>query len=316
MPDQLPIVSVVIPARDAAGFILRAVRSVRRQSLRRVEILPVDDASSDATWRMMLEEAAQDPRLRPLRRPQAGGVSAARNTGLDAARGRYVTFLDADDRFRPRRLARLVAFAEATGAELVADDLRRHWFEAGRPIDRHLGAPAIAALPQPLGLADLIARDMPGMPDAQPRQLGYLKPVFRRDFLLRRGLRFAEGLHAGEDLLLYAECVAAGGRFHVTESADYRYAVRFGSLSNRPGIAHGQAAANRRLLSVAARAGDAAAFALLRRRQAALDHAALADAAMRGHWLDALSYANWARPQELATDLRVVAGAARRRVVG
>lgn len=307
-----PAVSVIIPAHDAAVFLPAALRSVRRQTLADIEIIVVDDGSTDGTWPLLLEAARDNARIRPLRHATPRGVSSARNAGIEAARGRFLAFLDADDLFRPRRLERLVAFAEATGADLAADDLRRHWHESCRPIDRHLGAGFIAALPQPLTLAALIAHDMPGQPDAAPRQLGYLKPVFRRAFLRRHGLRFAPGLHAGEDMLLYAECIAAGGAMRIAPFAEYRYAVRLGSLSNRPGIARDQAEANRRMAAAAARRGDAAALALLAARQRVLDHAAVADAALEGAWLDALAHAQWRRPAALAADLRVVAGAARR----
>jgi hypothetical protein len=312
MPD--PLVSVIIPAHDSAAYLPGAIFSVQQQTLQEIEVILVDDASRDGSWALMQRAAAVDPRVRALRREHNGGVSAARNTGLAAARGRYVTFLDHDDAFLPARLERLFALAEATGADLVADDLRRYEGETGRPLGRHMGRQAISALRQPVTAEEMIANDMPGVSSGRQRAIGYLKPVVRRSFLERHGITFAEGIHGAEDLLFYFECVARGGRMHVSGEALYLYAVALGSLSNRPGLARHQAAANRRMLDIAREMANPRLIGMLRRRQAVFDHAALVDATRAGRWIETLRYARWGEPLGFVTDMRVVAGAARRRL--
>jgi glycosyltransferase involved in cell wall biosynthesis len=101
----LPAVSVVVPCYNRAGLIGAAVETVLRQSLHDWELIVVDDGSIDH-----LEDALQpyraDRRIRYLRHPQNRGAAAARNTGLAAARGRFVAFLDSDDQWLETKLER------------------------------------------------------------------------------------------------------------------------------------------------------------------------------------------------------------------
>jgi hypothetical protein len=314
MPDAPPLVSVILPARDSAAYLPGAIFSVQQQTLAEIELVLVDDASRDGTFALMERAAAVDARVRVVRRERNGGVSAARNEGLRVARGRYVAFLDHDDAFLPARLERLVELAERTGDDLVADDLRRYDGETGRPLGRHMGRDAISRLNQPVSPEEMIANDMPGGSTTRQRAIGYLKPLVRRSLLEREGIRFAEGIHGAEDLLFYFTCVAKGGRMRVSDEALYLYAVSLGSLSNRPGLARHQAAANRRMLGIAQGLGSPKLVGMLRRRQAVFDHAALVDATREGRWIETLRYARWGEPLGFVTDMRVVAGAARRRL--
>jgi len=107
---QRPAVSVIIPAYNAAGFISETLQSVFAQTYRDFEIIVVNDGSPDT--------AALEAVLRPFADrlvylPQENrGVSAARNTGIRAARGRYVAFLDSDDLWEPEFLAAQMGMLE------------------------------------------------------------------------------------------------------------------------------------------------------------------------------------------------------------
>jgi glycosyltransferase involved in cell wall biosynthesis len=107
-----PLVSVLLPARDAARTIEAALASLRRQTLVAWECVVVDDASRDDTARRVEVLAARDPRL-VLLRSGAQGIAGALTTGLAQCRGRYVARMDADDLMRRERLARQVAALEA-----------------------------------------------------------------------------------------------------------------------------------------------------------------------------------------------------------
>lgn len=116
-------VSIVMPAYNAAPFIGAALDSIRAQTFADFEVIVVDDGSADATAAVAASVAARDPRIRLLSTAHAG-VAATRSQGLRAARGALVTFLDADDLWRPDRLARHVEFlARHPSTDLIVGEV-------------------------------------------------------------------------------------------------------------------------------------------------------------------------------------------------
>lgn len=96
MADISPLVSIIIPAYNTAPYIHRAIGSSIRQTYKNIEILIVDDGSTDETLRVAEYFAGTDRRIRVLTQKNAG-VSAARNYGINEAKGEYIWFLDSDD---------------------------------------------------------------------------------------------------------------------------------------------------------------------------------------------------------------------------
>jgi glycosyltransferase involved in cell wall biosynthesis len=118
MADHRPTVTVVIPTRDRVGLLLpHAVRSALGQEDVAIQVVVVDDGSTDGTSAAV--EAIGDERIEVLRHEQSRGVSAARNTGIAAARGEWIAFLDDDDLWSPRKLRTQLDAAEARGARWV-----------------------------------------------------------------------------------------------------------------------------------------------------------------------------------------------------
>jgi GT2 family glycosyltransferase len=111
-----PRVSVIIPTRNRAHLVPRAIASVLEQTFADLEVLVVDDASTDDTAGAIAQLG--DDRVRLIRRPQQGGVASARNDGIAAARAPYLAFLDDDDIWLPEKLARQVPVLDG-GAEVV-----------------------------------------------------------------------------------------------------------------------------------------------------------------------------------------------------
>lgn len=112
VPGATPRVSVVIPMYDAEPYVDEAIRSIRDQTVGDVEILVVDDGSTDGSLATAARHAAEDPRIRVLRQDH-GGVSAARNLGIREARAPWIALQDADDVSLPGRFERQLAFLEA-----------------------------------------------------------------------------------------------------------------------------------------------------------------------------------------------------------
>lgn len=111
--------SLIIPCWNAADTLPACIACVREQTLGDFEAIFVDDGSTDDTAAILASAAAQDPRIRVITQSNRG-VSAARNAGLDAARGEYIFFADPDDAFSSEMLARGVAAMEADGADYCA----------------------------------------------------------------------------------------------------------------------------------------------------------------------------------------------------
>lgn len=104
-----PLVSVLLPVCNAASTVARAIQSIRQQTLTDWELIAVDDGSTDGTRELLLALTRQEVRLRLLARPH-GGIVSALNAGLEAAHGRLIARMDADDEAHVARLASQVAF--------------------------------------------------------------------------------------------------------------------------------------------------------------------------------------------------------------
>src|ERR1700729_1474103 len=115
--------SVLIPAYNVPGIIERAIRSAAAQTLPPLEILVIDDCSTDNTVEVVKTLAQDIPSIRLLSTSANSGPSAARNIGLRAAKGDWIALLDSDDAWKPGRLKRLSEVASATSADFVADNL-------------------------------------------------------------------------------------------------------------------------------------------------------------------------------------------------
>ena len=116
-PDRAALVSVVIPAYDAEGFIERTLASILNQTYRNIEVIVVDDGSSDATVSIVRRHAVDDRRIRLISK-ENGGVASARNVGILASRGDYVAPADHDDLWHPTKLDKQLRVFAADNQEL------------------------------------------------------------------------------------------------------------------------------------------------------------------------------------------------------
>ncbi|SEH02294.1 Glycosyltransferase involved in cell wall bisynthesis [Nonomuraea solani] len=114
--------SVVVPIRDGERFIADALTSLGRNARHDFEFIVVNDGSVDATGDIIEDFVHDLPGLTVLRNPTPVGLADARNTGLSAATGRYVTFMDGDDWLAPGYLARLVDAIDGLGCDFVRAD--------------------------------------------------------------------------------------------------------------------------------------------------------------------------------------------------
>ena len=125
-----PGVSVVVPSFDRAGLLPRALGSVRAQSHPADEVIVVDDGSTDGTAELLGRDY---PEVRCLRQTHRG-VSAARNRGIEAARGEWIALLDSDDAWRPEKLERQLDALEAAPGHRICHS-EEIWIRDGRRVN-------------------------------------------------------------------------------------------------------------------------------------------------------------------------------------
>lgn len=113
------LVSVVMPACNCEKFIEEAVRSVLNQTVRDLELIVVDDGSTDATKTVVEKLAGEDPRVRLVVNEENMGVAKSRNHGLDLCCGTYTALLDSDDYWNEDFLEKMIGCAEQTRADIV-----------------------------------------------------------------------------------------------------------------------------------------------------------------------------------------------------
>ena len=119
----MSLISVIIPTHNRRELLLRAIDSVLRQTHEELEIIVVDDASTDGTQSAVLE--LHEERVQYVRLNEQRGACVARNRGIDMARGEYIAFQDSDDVFHADKLEKQLAYLKETGADVVACAMNR-----------------------------------------------------------------------------------------------------------------------------------------------------------------------------------------------
>ncbi len=223
-----PDVSVVVIVYNDARNLARAVDSARQQTLRNLEILLVNDASTDGTAQVAAALARADDRVRAVHLPvNSGGCSRPRNVGLSLARAPYVMFLDSDDTLERHAAKNLLLTAERTDADVVSGLCLRVNIDTGRTRQWW------GVLYQRRAVYDGIAQ----CPD-QLYDTTSTNKLYRRDFLDRHQIRFPEGYHY-EDLLFTTEVYCTARRIAIIPNVVYRW--NYVQRAERPSISNQRA---------------------------------------------------------------------------
>lgn len=212
-----PLVSVIIPVYNGARHIRQCIESVLAQTLSDFELICVNDGSTDDTARILEDIAAHDHRMSVLHQENKG-EGAARNTGLDAARGRFLSFFDADDFTEPHLLEHAVAYAEETDADIVAYRVDSYNDETGE------------TLPVPWSLDNIAFPRRVSSPQDNPDRLFYAfqnwtwNKLFRTSFICKHQLRFHE-IQRSADLYFVCCALALAERIAIVDEVLYHYRV-------------------------------------------------------------------------------------------
>ena len=211
-------ISVIIPVYKVEDYLDRCVQSVLAQTYEDIEVILVDDGSPDGCGAKCDDYAARDSRVKVIHR-ENGGLSAARNTGLDAVAGEYILFVDGDDYIAPDMAEKLLAALEDTGADMALCDIK--CVDDGGTVVREL-PPFEAGVFGPEEIYRRMTFD-----DWAMRYVTAWNRLYRR--ALFDGLRFEEGkLHEDEFLAhrLYDRCEKVAA---VSDEL-YYYVQRGGSI--------------------------------------------------------------------------------------
>ncbi len=217
-------VTVMIAAFNAQETVGCAVKSALSEP-EVTEVFLVDDCSRDATVEAAVAAADGDNRLKILQQTVNQGPAAARNRAIEASTQPFVAILDADDRFLPGRFSRIF---EDMAWDFCADNVV--FANSSETLDQAANCPNGTDRVGRLDLETFIAGNQ-GSSRANRSELGFLKPVMRREFLQRWGLTYNVNCRLGEDFLFYALALAKGARFKVLEACGYGALERANSLS-------------------------------------------------------------------------------------
>lgn len=249
---EQPLVSIIVPVYNTEKRLNRCIGSICAQTWQNLEILLLNDGSTDGSLAVCEEFRARDPRVRVIDKENTG-VSDTRNVGLGMARGKYIQFSDSDDYLDPDFTRHLVEAAEANEADLVVAPYRMV-IARGMSFARGLQEKIV-----PSQKEDAPAEDPAEEPEI--REYGFLpagmltreeyalalmkKPgsfyygalwnkLYRRDVMERSQIRFVEDVPWGEDFVFNLQFIRRAERFCAIDTPGYYY------VQNAQGICHTQ----------------------------------------------------------------------------
>lgn len=221
-PSQIvtPRISVVIPVYNVADYVEEAIASIQNQTMRDIEIIVVNDGSTDRTPQLIGKIAGQDPRVRILHMPENGGhgSAAARNLGFTACRAPYIAVMDGDDISTADRLEKLLNFLETHPDISLVSSSMRTMDEHGRFIGKvYEAAPSQAAILKTIHL-----------------NIPCLHWLARRE--LYEHLGGYRIMPTGEDHDFLLRAISSGFRLNNLPEPLYWLRVRKGNSADRTGI--------------------------------------------------------------------------------
>jgi glycosyltransferase involved in cell wall biosynthesis len=206
-----PKVSVIIPVYNTSPYLRRCMDSITGQTLRDIEIVCINDGSSDDSLEILREYEAKDSRVRVIDFSENRGVSVARNTGMDAAQGEYIGFVDSDDYVDADFYEKLYAKAVETGAEIIK------------------GADWQMITGNKITIERLNSRIKKNRVYFSQQ---YVTALFKTRFIREKGIHFPVGLLVGEDQVFSITAALRAVEICFAETAQYYYFRRENSVNS------------------------------------------------------------------------------------
>lgn len=204
-----PRVSIIMPCYQNGRTAADTVRSIQAQTEADWELIAVDDGSTDDTLAVLERLAREEPRMRVIHQ-ENGGVSAARNAGMDAAKGEWLSFVDADDVLLPQALAHLLALTDAETDVACGAYVMRYGDEGGRE-EKHICADGdLQTILESLIRGDSALNSM-------------CARLYRTQMIRERSVRAPLGVKVGEDVLFNLDAFMAARAWRMSEETIYIY---------------------------------------------------------------------------------------------
>lgn len=207
-----------MPVYNVAKYVEVSLRSALRQSFDSIEYIIVNDCATDNSLEIVKKVVDSSSRKNDVvivNRESNGGLSAARNTGLECAHGKYIYIMDSDDEISSDCISLLYSKAEKTGVDFVVSNFRL------------VGSKSVHIHPIPL---DVVSKRPLESYYSRSWSVSACNKLYRRDFIDKHKLRFVEGIHH-EDYIWSYEVAKNAGSLDMVEKQTYDYKIRQGSIT-------------------------------------------------------------------------------------
>lgn len=213
-----PIVSVVVPVYNVKRYLPKCLDSLISQTLKNLEIIAIDDGSTDGSSSLLDTYSSKDERIRVFH-VNNGGVSSARNIGLSLATGKYVGFVDSDDSVEPAMFETMVDVAERTGSDFVQCEFMINYESGKTELSRN-------------GEDEIVYNRNGALGALMNLRINYnvWSKIYRRERL--SGLKFFEQWHYAEDCRFVIDFLLRAKKVCSIPDVLYHYYERAGSLSH------------------------------------------------------------------------------------
>ncbi len=223
----MPKVSVIVPVYNVEPYLRKCLDSVINQSLTDIEIICVDDASTDDSSAIVTEYAARDPRIKILRHRTNRGLGAARNSGMAIATGKYINFVDSDDWMERTALELMYAKMEDSQADLLITGVHNYATSQESSVTKLLQSMnnyyAKCALAEGLHAYDL------SNPASPPLRSGAVGKLYPKALLDHYQLRFPEGLIHEDEAFIWFYMVNVRQLYYLAQPL-YQRLIHPGSI--------------------------------------------------------------------------------------
>ncbi len=217
-----PTLSIIAPVYNVEDYLNACINSLQAQTFGDIEMVCVNDGSPDGSRSILTKRQQEDSRIVIVDKPN-GGLSSARNAGINAARGTYIGFLDADDRFTPNACQRIAETFEETNADVVTF--------GGYCTPAEAATPWITLKLSPRDVVyDGFSPDLMFKEQSTP----YIRTACRKAFLDENNIRFEEALPFGEDQVFFFDIYPNSRKTALISDKLYEYRIeREGSLTSK-----------------------------------------------------------------------------------